>query len=34
MQKDSVALARFVIRFAEFSVGMGDVRESGITALI
>jgi len=34
LQKDSVALARFVIRFAEFTVRMGVTRQSGITALI
>ncbi|WP_164937952.1 hypothetical protein [Bradyrhizobium guangxiense] len=34
LQKDSVALARFVIRFAEFTVGKGDRHERGITTLI
>jgi len=34
LQKDSVALACFIIRFAEFTVGMGVTRESGIAALI
>ena len=34
LQKDSVALARFVIRFVEFTFGMGVTRESEINALI
>ncbi|MBC9882700.1 hypothetical protein G8O24_35940 [Bradyrhizobium sp. INPA01-394B] len=34
LQKDSIARARFVIRFAEFTFGMGVTRESGIAALI
>jgi hypothetical protein len=34
LQKDSVALARFVIRLVEFAVGMGVTRETGLAALI
>jgi hypothetical protein len=34
LQKDSVALARFVIRPVEFAVGMGVTRETGLAALI
>jgi len=34
LQKDSVALARFVIRLAEIAAGTGVTRESGFAALI
>jgi len=34
LQKDSIALARFVIRFAEFTFGRRGTHESGIAALI
>ncbi|MBR0786728.1 hypothetical protein [Bradyrhizobium iriomotense] len=34
LQKDSITYARFVIRPAEFTVGMRDTPESAISALI
>jgi hypothetical protein len=34
LQKDSVALARFVIRFTEFTIAMRDTLEIEISALI